>query len=487
VENVLLIINTRSHLVELMRVARMLKNTGKYKPDLLFTYFPPRKDQIECKSNAIAALDPSGRPLTPPDQKNNLPDYQKKRDKSSGSIKRRLWYLLERAPQKIKFLLYKAYFFFLHRFYSLPFWLWYYAHCYQSARKIVGGYDLLILAEDNVGYETAMWIKAANESNIPTIITPFTIANATEPAESLYHNPAYNLKRFTNHIAGRLYSKWIYDYKGQKLLRLPAAQVFAREWLRFSPPLPWIMNSGNIDAIAVESERMFQYYKDEGIPTDRLVITGSLSDDVLSENLAHRQERRASLCAELGIDPGRPLILCALPPDQFTVISKAQTDFHNYDELVQFWVKSLSEIPSSNVVVKLHPRSNYDDLKHICKWGAKISQRDTSELIPLCDIFVVCVSATIRWAIACSIPVVNYDVYRLGYADFKNVPGVLETKNKIEFRSLVARLVSDSSFYNKVAGQQKAVMSRWGKLDGKSTERVLSLCDQLIRSKRGLS
>ena len=90
-------------------------------------------------------------------------------------------------------------------------------------------------------------------------------------------------------------------------------------------------------------------------------------------------------------------------------------------------------------------------------------------------------------ASACSIPVVNYDVYRLGYADFKNVPGVLETKNKIEFRSLVARLVSDSSFYNKVAGQQKAVMSRWGKLDGNSTERVLSLCDQLIRSKRGLS
>ncbi len=38
--------------------------------------------------------------------------------------------------------------------------------------------------------------------------------------------------------------------------------------------------------------------------------------------------------------------------------------------------------------------------------------RTRLSLVPLCSLYVASVSATIRWAIACGKPVVNYDVYR---------------------------------------------------------------------------
>ena len=55
----------------------------------------------------------------------------------------------------------------------------------------------------------------------------------------------------------------------------------------------------------------------------------------------------------------------------------------------------------------------------------RIAARKTSELVPLCDLYVASVSSTIRWAIACGKPVVNYDVYRYRYTDFISLDGVL--------------------------------------------------------------
>src|SRR6185436_13716615 len=98
-----------------------------------------------------------------------------------------------------------------------------------------------------------------------------------------------------------LYPKWVYEYRGRKLLRIPAPQVVAKEWWGLAPALPWQMNSGSADALTVESMFMEAYYRREGLPPPQLVVTGAISDDTLAEHVDDAPARRAALCAELGL------------------------------------------------------------------------------------------------------------------------------------------------------------------------------------------
>jgi hypothetical protein len=105
-----------------------------------------------------------------------------------------------------------------------------------------------------------------------------------------------------------------------------------------------------------------------------------------------------------------------LPDDRFA-LSGSQAEFASYPEAIEFVMKTLVALPGCNVVVRLHPRVNYEAHRFVEQWGATITQRDTASLVPLCDLYVASVSATIRWALACGIPVINYDLYRLRFTE----------------------------------------------------------------------
>jgi hypothetical protein len=95
--------------------------------------------------------------------------------------------------------------------------------------------------------------------------------------------------------------------------------------------------------------------------------------------------------------------------------------------------------------------------------------------VPLCDLYVASVSSTIRWAIACGKPVINYDVYQYGYADYVGVAGVLLVRTRMEFRDALRKLSGDASVRDKLAERQRNDSSRWGMLDGRSGRRIVAL------------
>ena len=80
-------------------------------------------------------------------------------------------------------------------------------------------------------------------------------------------------------------------------------------------------------------------------------------------------------------------------------------------------------------------------MRHIERGNVRIGSWKTAEMVPASDIYVASISSTIRWAITCGKPVVNYDVYRYRYTDFLAVPGVLATEEQAEFRAVLQRLV----------------------------------------------
>ncbi len=240
------------------------------------------------------------------------------------------------------------------------------------------------------------------------------------------------------------------DWRGKKLIRMPGGRVLAMEWLGWRRLCPGWRAAGDADAIAVESEAMVQFYTAAGLPRQQLVITGSLTDDVLAAADQNKPARRTALCQELDLPEDKPILLSALPPDTLYMTGgRPQCDFQTYPQLVEFWVKSLAAVKDWNIVILLHPSVSYEAMRYIEEWGVKIARQPTAEVVPLCDLYVTSVSSTIRWAIACGKPVINYDVYRYHYEGFMQVKGVLYTEEQTVFRSCWPRLTTDSNFFGR--------------------------------------
>ena len=348
----------------------------------------------------------------------------------------------------------------------------------RRIRAVLARFDLalVVLGGDMVGYDTSIWIQECHRRGIKVALVPSTMSDGLEQAEVYYHDPTHQLSGL-NRVAARLYPKWVREHRGKRLLRVPGGRVIAMELLGLAPPLPWIFNSGRADAIAIESQAMLKYYARCGITGEQLVVTGSLSDDVLAATKRDAAALREGVYRDLGLPPGRPMLLSPLPPD-FLYVSggRPECEFKTYPELVEYWISSLLAVTTHNIVISLHPSVRYQEMKHIESDRVKIGRQSTNSLVPLSDLYVASVSSTIRWAIACGIPVINYDVYRYRYKDYVDVSGVANTEDKQQFRTWLAQ----PSLFEVLRAKQQANAPLWGTLDGKSGERMLAFFDRLI-------
>lgn len=466
---ILLVVFIPTHFAELIRAARLLRDSGRYRPIVWFAwpYREIERDVRVCEADGVSYL------RDRPGSAVGVEAAQSAQPSPPASAPAIAWSGVRKALSALPF----------------PFTavrsLARQGQQLYFTRRIVKRVRpaAVILAEDTVGYETAAVIKAAHERGAPSLIIPFTVANALEPAEFFFTDRARSFSRWSNRIVGRRYPRWIYVHRGRRLLRMPGEEVVAKEWWGLAPRLPWQMNSGQADAVAVESRIMDAYYRREGLPPPPLVVTGGISDDTLAEGLRDRAARRATLRAELELPGDQRIVLCALPDDRFA-LPGAPPDFADYQELVHFVLRTLKAMPGCAVVVRPHPRSGDETRQLVAETGARISDRDTAALVPLCDLYVASVSATIRWAIACGTPVVNYDVYRLRLTDYDDVPGVLRVENRSEFEAVTRRLSTDPELFAAVRAQQEAVAPDWGQLDGQSGSRILACLDGLIEAAR---
>ncbi|MFC2081657.1 hypothetical protein ACFLR0_00550 [Candidatus Bipolaricaulota bacterium] len=350
----------------------------------------------------------------------------------------------------------------------------------RAMRDMLADHDvaLVVLPEDNVGYETGLLVKAAHDVGVRSLIVPYTIANALGPAEAYWDSESFQLAYGLNRLLGRLYPNWMFTHKGRRLVRLPASRALAMIWCGASPAAPWIMNSGQADMIAVESERTFEYNLCNGLEATRMELTGTLADDVLARGLQDRETVRHKVIEELGLDPAHRLIVSALPQNQLVGSGRPDCEFREYDELATFWAETLTAVEGFSTILCLHPRADPPKFAHLESENVRVVGGNTSRMIPVCDLYVAGMSSTIRWAIACGIPTINYDVYRYRYRDYDEA-GVLYVDSREAFRETVADVTGDAALYAALLEQQQLCMAEWGVLDGRVKERMMSLIGRL--------
>lgn len=342
--------------------------------------------------------------------------------------------------------------------------------------------DIVILAEDNVEYLSGAWIRAAHKNRTPVVIVPYCLAAIEEPAAVYVKDVKYHADTPDNIEFSQRYPHWVHEYQGRRLVRLPARRALPLEWLRISSPLPWVMNGSYADAIAVESQFMHDFYKRQGLPPKQFAVTGAVSDDILYASLRDSHNQRRELYRQFGVPEDKPMLLCALPPVT-SAMDNLREEFPSYEAMIRFWLESLAQVDGYNIFISLHPtmeRLQFQLLKEAGWWGLIIAPPDTARMIAICDLYIASVSSTIRWAIACGKPVINYDVYRFRFPDFRPARGVVTVETKEGFTAALQRITTDPLYYESLREAQLQCSSYWGIIDGQSSKRLLELFDRLI-------
>lgn len=337
-----------------------------------------------------------------------------------------------------------------------------------------GKFDAILIPEDIVGSVWPLVIKAGHENNIPTLVFPYTLANQKEAVQSLKSEPPF--QRENNRLAVRLFSRWRWHADGIDLVRLPSGHIFAHELFGITPPAPWLMNSGYANAICVDSPASFEYFANSGVPKSKLLVTGSVSQDHLYAQKAIKEQALTTLREALGLAGNKPLLLISGCPNQLAGIVP-HCEFATIEEVAQHVGQALEPLREAyHIVVRPHP--NYLQFAELMQpFGVTSSLMPTSRLVPLADLFVGFASATIRWAIACAVPTVNYDIFNYRYNDFGNAHGVITLTNPDAFISTLAAL----SPTGEMLGQLRAKIERdskfWSYMDGGCVERIQAAID----------
>lgn len=341
--------------------------------------------------------------------------------------------------------------------------------------------DIIILPEDVVGLVTPLLIRAGHINKTPSLVVPYTIANQQEAFQSLRQYPSLNYYRWYNRIVAVFLPTWVMRQDGQAVIRLPISHIIGHVLTRVSPPDPWMMNSGYANAIAVENGSMYDYYLAAGIPGSKMRVVGAVYDDTLAQRLLNKASELAILRGELAINNFKPLLVIGGCPDQSG--SCPAFEFANMREFADKLAEGISML-SNDYQIVARPHPNYPELGEMLRaHGLLVTQIDTARLVALSDAYIAFGSATIRWAVSCGVPTINYDVFQYNYSDFKTVGSVHNVASYEDFLQAVASFKLDSPELQSLRATARSEAPRWGMLDGESVTRIERLIEELCTVK----
>uniref|UniRef100_UPI0040487E4B hypothetical protein n=1 Tax=Algoriphagus sp. TaxID=1872435 RepID=UPI0040487E4B len=341
---------------------------------------------------------------------------------------------------------------------------------------VSNNFSYLIMSSDLVQYDTGLFIRIAKKRNVKSVVFPQFFANYKESVEHIYSNSENQISTKFFFIYSNIIFliKWSKLYKQKYLLRLPLYKVLVKEIFGIAPVNPWTINSGGADLIVVEGSAVKSFFMNEKCFSDnKVVVAGSVNNDKLFESLLNYSSNKENLVREFNFCSSKPVALVAIPPNMFD--SRILfTEFETYQNLIDFWMAEINKLTSFNILISLHPAISKEEFCFIKGYGYPILDKSIVDYIPLVDLFIASISATIQWAIACGIPVLNYDSYDYQYDEYRDVEGVLYVNNKINFKKLI-EYFNDLNNLEIIRVLQKKHSQQWGVLDGCFSNRLIDL------------
>lgn len=339
----------------------------------------------------------------------------------------------------------------------------------------------IVLGGDMPGYDSALYIKLARKLGIASFVIPSTMSNGQEQAEIYSADSNYQMNGIIGTLVSKIFPRWCKEYNGMTLFRVPLSRMLAMLSLGLDYEKPWIFNSSNADMVFLESKAMKNYYNSAGLSASNLVVTGSPTCDRLYSIVGNYDAMKCRLINKYSLNEKKRSILIAFPPDFFYVNGgRPQSIFKNHDEVVSFFYRLIKSENSVRWLISLHPSMKTFDFKVFEDIGAIIIEEPAYMVLPLVDLYIATVSSTIRWAISCGVPVLNFDFYRYRYSDFMNLDGVIYADTEMNFLVSFRALIEQDDYYVAVKEFQKNISSQWGVMDGECCLRILKYIQGVV-------
>lgn len=334
------------------------------------------------------------------------------------------------------------------------------------------GVDAVVLAEDNIERDSYAWVWAAKRRGIRSIVVTYGALSEQEAVRAYRHSVAHAVPITQAQWVCQHMPRWLAKGPDYAITRLPWMQALAHEVAGTAPFNPWLVNSGAVDTVALESGAMADAYSAHGFDRARLKAIGHPLQDTLAKVCLARQARKDALCDKHGLPKARKLVMVAMPPNQLPTQTGV---YSHYDQIVHAFACIPMERLGWSVIVSPHPNCSGDDHARIKATGAVLEQTPVAELLPLGDLYIACVSSTIKWALGCGIPVINYDCYGYDYPDYLSLPQVIAAYDERAFIAALDRF-SDEGEHAQLVAHAKANASYWGLFDGQAIDRLIELC-----------
>jgi hypothetical protein len=344
------------------------------------------------------------------------------------------------------------------------------------------GVSVVVLSVDVPTWDTGVFIKAARQQGMPTLVA-FSQTGPLDEASHAYSQLAHLSLRWPwNYCLGKVYPKWVCERDGKKFLMMGFGSTLAKEVLGVSMPQPWIESSSYADVVLIESEAYLERGIQAGLKAENLLVTGLPFHDVLYSTQQCVEENSRRINSLHGFKQDKPIIVTSLLP-KYSGRDNAGPEFRDYEDMVAFWIKTLTGYSEYNTILSLHPSQDYD-YSYVEQWGVKIAKVPITEIIPLCHIFVTSLSSTITMAIACGKPVINYDFAGYENTHYDAASGVFKIRKRQEFRDVLERLLKDEGCYQETVRLQQSQAKHWGNIDGHAGERIIRLMEKLTDNNR---
>lgn len=342
------------------------------------------------------------------------------------------------------------------------------------------GVDCVVMFEDNIETGSREVAVAAEKVGVGYVVLPTTIPNPIEAA----HYYASDRQRVVEGPLGRLIRKlkpgWVFHYEGHDRLRLQPLDIVLYEITGLATRQPWLLNYGPAEKVGIDSQWVGERYRALGFPPEQLHLIGSLVDDVLFDTSRNRSARREEWLSRFELVDDRPLVLIAIPPNQFTAPSTSGFEYTSYNEMLLGWIAAIAPLtPWVNILAVKHPRTMAEDVACFAAAGVPLVEAATETLVPLCDLYIASISATIRWALALGIPVINYDCYRYRYGDYTGASGLVEVEDRASFEQALRGILRSPGRLDELTERQADQASEWGIIDGRFALRLRELLKQM--------
>lgn len=327
--------------------------------------------------------------------------------------------------------------------------------------------SILIAAEGSPDYKIRYFIKHAKILKIPLAIFPYTFANWKEYFEVFKHREDWTSKGLVFRYIRRFDQAYYREYLGEDCIRFTPNNYIAMKLFGLLPERqnPWAMNCLVEKNIYVESEFLSKYFANSGILASSISVTGSENLDALFTACNMKSVTIEELKKSQNFNALKPTILCSIPPYQ----KRNLREYDDYDSFMQFFIEAIKvRFNRWNIIFKFHPRLSVSEVREAEeRFSIKNSSLPTEKLISISDVYIASISATIRWALALKIPVINYDFYEYRYNDFVDSKNVYECFDKDLFLSFMDRASQQGFKWNSEEDE-----AYWGRVDGQSSANI---------------